>query len=324
MSVDVSVIICCYNSEQRLPKTLEYLSNQNVRGVNWEVVLVDNNSKDNTTKVAYSEWNKLGAVVSLLVVKENIPGLSFARKKGIESSRGNILVFCDDDNWLDSNYINHIHSLFKNKSYRIIGGWGLPISDIPFPNWFSQLEGYGYAVGKQGRRTGKGYAVHGAGMAIKRIDGLSLLDKRFIPLLSDRKGKKLSTGGDAEISILIGGENRFFDEALIYYHYLPENRLTWEYFIKLNYYVGVADSYLYFYKIGKDDPILALKKYLYRIFSSVKILICSVKRNYFNDPTFQDKIDLIYYKGYLIQITLNLFTFKKHLEQAKRNLVVFS
>jgi glycosyltransferase involved in cell wall biosynthesis len=324
MNIDVTVIICCFNSAKRLPKTLKHLAGQNTQGVNWEIVLVDNKSTDDTIEVAYNEWCRLNSSISLFIVKENTAGLTFARKKGIEASSGDVIVFCDDDNWLDSNYINHIFEIFQNTSYRIVGGWGIPVSDIPFPNWFNQFEGYGYAVGKQGRKTGKGYIVHGAGMSVRRSDGLAILNERFTPLLSDRKGNKLSTGGDAEISILIGHDNRYFDEALIYHHYLPANRLSWEYFISLNYFTGVADSYLYFYKIARDHPSLAHKKYIYRIFSSGISLLLLSKRNYLSNPSLEDQIKFTYAKGYVLQIILNFFSFNKYHKQAKGNVQVFN
>ena len=92
-----SVIVCCYNSAPRLRETLLHLAQQEVtEGFNWEVVLVDNNSTDGTAEVAQSLWAKYGNPVPLRIVKEHTPGLSYARKKGVEESKGELLVFCDD------------------------------------------------------------------------------------------------------------------------------------------------------------------------------------------------------------------------------------
>ena len=66
----ISIIVCCYNSEKRLPKTLEYLSNL-IFGSNEEIelIIVDNNSSDNTFSIAKHIWENLGNPYVIKVVK---------------------------------------------------------------------------------------------------------------------------------------------------------------------------------------------------------------------------------------------------------------
>ncbi len=323
LKVDITVIICCYNSSFRLPETLKHLAAQITHAVTWEVVLVNNNSTDDTVKVAKSEWIKLGAPVQLSIVEENNPGLTFARQKGIENSKGDFIVFCDDDNWLKSDYVNRVYNLLKSTSYKMVGGWGIPIAEIDFPEWFNQFKGYGYAVGKQDRETGEGFTIQGAGMAIRKSDALILIDNRYNPLLSDRKGKILSTGGDAEISFLIGRKNRYFDERLVYHHFLPSVRLDWNYFHRLNYYIGVSDSYLFFYKLVNDSNFLAMKKYLYKLLVSLKFLFQLRKFAFFRKLTLEQEITFTYQKGFTLFLFLNIFQFKRFLSLAKNNMFLF-
>jgi len=324
MNLEVSVVICCYNSADRLPETLRHLAIQDAESIGWEVVVVNNKSTDDTGKVAYEEWEKLGEPAPLLVVDESRPGLSFARKKGINVSKGEVIIFCDDDNWLAQDYISRVSDLFKSTSYQMVGGWGIPVADTNFPPWFNQLEGYGYAVGKQGRSTGAGYAVHGAGMAIRKSIALFLLDTRYRPFLSDRKGKSLSTGGDAEISVLIGGKNAYFDESLIYHHYLPTSRLKWSYLDKMIYYTGIADSYLYFYKLVHNHWYLALKRYIYKTYSSTVSLIKLGVRSFFSKATLEEKLELTHLKGFTLFMFLHLIDFRKNHLQAKSNALLFN
>src|SRR5262245_41018784 len=102
----VSVIVCCYNSADRLPETLKHIAMQNVPdSILWEVIIVNNNSTDETEKVAISEWSRYHLSVPFKVVNESKPGLNFARKKGVENAGFSLLLFCDDDNWLDEDYL---------------------------------------------------------------------------------------------------------------------------------------------------------------------------------------------------------------------------
>ena len=98
----LSVIICCYNSENRLPETLKHIAKQNIKeGIKWEVVIIDNNSSDNTSNTAKSEWDKHKTNIPLRIITEPKQGLIFAREKGVNEATYDILIFSDDDNWLD-------------------------------------------------------------------------------------------------------------------------------------------------------------------------------------------------------------------------------
>jgi len=101
---DITVILCCYNSVSRLQSTLEHLFKQKLNSdISWEVLLIDNNSNDNTAEVSKSIWKSFDSEINFTVISEPMPGLSYARKKATNSANGELLVFCDDDNWLDDN-----------------------------------------------------------------------------------------------------------------------------------------------------------------------------------------------------------------------------
>src|SRR4051794_7116729 len=98
----ISIIICCYNSSKRLPATLKHIAQQKMRSnILWEVIVVDNNSADDTKEVAVREWRKYNLSVPFKVVTEQKQGLIHAREKGYAEAAYQLLLFCDDDNWLD-------------------------------------------------------------------------------------------------------------------------------------------------------------------------------------------------------------------------------
>ncbi len=257
-NTEVSIIICCYNSEHRIKSTLEHLACQNLGDLRCELILVDNNCKDNTVKTAFSVWKDCGNPFTLRVEEENIPGLSNARKKGIFSAKGNIIVFCDDDNWFEENYVFYgYHIMLSNSEIGVLGGRGIPVFEGEEPDWFSTFQG-SYAVGFQslysGDITSRGY-VWGAGYFIRRDTMLRLYSSGFTSFCTGRMANELTAGDDSEICkwhILIG-KKLWFDENLIYFHFIEKNRLNKTYlqgimdgFLKASPYLSIYDNLIFY------------------------------------------------------------------------------
>jgi glycosyltransferase involved in cell wall biosynthesis len=254
MANAISVIICCYNSSHRLPKTLQYLASQRTENIKWEVIVVDNNSTDDTSKVAITEWQEAGAPVPLIVIQESNSGLSHARAAGIKQAKYDLLLFCDDDNWLETDYIASACQLMqRDAGIGILGGLNTPISTVALPEWFGRFES-AYACGPQAPTDGEVLPdrlyITGAGMVIRRAVFEALDRVGFRSKLTDRKGEELSSGGDTELcfAAAIMGFKLVYSSALRLFHFMDPKRLTWEYAVKLN--NGHAKSFykLLFYK----------------------------------------------------------------------------
>ena len=98
----VSVIIPCYNDEVGIGATLKSLCGQDYPRDRWELIVVDNNSTDNTFRIAQS-FN--GRLHSVRVERESRQSSYAARNKGIRVSRGDILAFIDADMTVTSSWI---------------------------------------------------------------------------------------------------------------------------------------------------------------------------------------------------------------------------
>ena len=235
----ISVIVCCYNSQYVIKDTLEYLANQQTNNAfNYEVVLVDNNCTDYTVEVANAVWNELDTTIDLNVVTESKPGLSYAREAGVNHSKGEFIVFCDDDNWLASDYLQiAFNFMMKHPEVGALGGQSIGVLEGVEPKWWHK-EAKNYAVGKQAAKSGdvssRGY-VWGAGMVFWKSLFLRLYNTGFESLLSDRKGELLSSGGDSELCkwFILMGYKLWYLEELKFKHYITSQRLTDSYLVKL-------------------------------------------------------------------------------------------
>ncbi len=248
MNKGVSVIVCCYNSVSRIKQTLEYLSKQIVAPhIPWEVIVVDNNSSDGTAKYAKEVWQELDCNVPFFTTFEPQAGLSFARKKGISSAQYEYLLFCDDDNWLNEDYIQIIFDIFQREiNVSAIGGVGEPICEVVPPKWFNKLEGSYYACGALYNYNGiikeKTGVVYGAGMGIKKSIFEKLVKSGFRFTLTGRKGNKQLMGEEMEMGLMfkILGYDIWYDNRLRFKHFITKKRFEWSYFQSLRNNFGKA------------------------------------------------------------------------------------
>lgn len=200
----VSIILCCYNSINRIRETLQALSEQVVgKNLQWEVILVDNASTDTTGEVANAIWHSLGNKTQMRIVSEPKPGLGEARNRGIAEAAFGTLVFCDDDNWLGPNYIETAKAIMNaDKQIAACGGLGIPVFEIqPAPIWFDEYA-EAFALGPQTLNTenGKILNLYGAGLVVRKEYLMELYNSGFHPTMSGRTGKKLSSSEDTELT----------------------------------------------------------------------------------------------------------------------------
>lgn len=250
-----SVIICCYNSVARLPQTLSYIARQELNeDIEWELIVVDNNSDDGTAKFAEQEWIKYDSSIKLILISEPRPGLSFARKAGIAAASFSLLLFCDDDNWLAPDYLETAYRFMQqHPRVGVLGGYSEPAFESPSPAWFTHYQ-HAYALGRQLPESGianRRRYIAGAGMVIRKSILDVLEQSGFHNILPDRKGEALSSGGDSELClvILFLGYDLYYDASLRFIHFIPAKRLSWYYCVTMiSEAHGIPQVYFSFYK----------------------------------------------------------------------------
>jgi len=124
----LSVIIPAYNEEKRIGKTLEsiraYLANQNFE---YEVIVVNNRSKDRTAEVVESFREK---IPNLKLINENHAGKGYAVKKGMFEAKSDYRLFMDADNATTIDHVEKMLPYFREGYDVVIGSLTVPGSKI--------------------------------------------------------------------------------------------------------------------------------------------------------------------------------------------------
>ncbi|MEM9017273.1 MAG: glycosyltransferase [Verrucomicrobiota bacterium] len=237
----ISVILPTYSPNPvRLSATLQALESQDMPVEDWELLVIDNCSTPPLSREALQREFS-GA---LRLIREETPGLSQARLRGIQEATSEILVFCDDDNLLAPNYLSVAFStLKKNPGVGIAGGRSLPAYAVEPPSWYEE------GIAPLGCRdlgdtplvfTANEFdqnpqypemAPIGAGMVFRRRAVGSWARSISRTGISDRKGNSLSSAGDCDMVLhaLSDGWDVAYWPDLVLNHLLPKERLTKRY-----------------------------------------------------------------------------------------------
>ena len=135
MQTDISIIVCTYNRCESVRILLQNLERQNISpSVTWEILLVDNNSNDQTKSVVES-FIANGAM-DLRYIFEGRQGKTYALNAGIALAKGGIIAFTDDDVTLDPDWILQLKAAFDEHQCMGVGGKIIPVWTCERPNWF--------------------------------------------------------------------------------------------------------------------------------------------------------------------------------------------
>lgn len=237
-----SVIVCTYNRSRLLAATIESLISQEFNG-KWELIVVDNNSTDDTKLVVESFIYKM---TNIRYVFESNQGHSFARNAGITSSTAKYIVFTDDDIFAEPNWLKEIILTFDEDKVVAVGGPIKPVWPFNRPEWLNKdwmLEPLAVNEFNDAREKGYfvGYYPYGANMAFRREVfnqcGLFATDL-------GRKRKKLLTNDDVEIMMRISESGQFikFAANAVIHHKIDPERLTKHWYYRRFYWQGRSDA----------------------------------------------------------------------------------
>jgi glycosyltransferase involved in cell wall biosynthesis len=238
----LSVILCTYNRAESLRRTLSTLLEQDGLDASnvWELLIVDNNSKDHTREVAEEFVRQ--AAFPVRYVFEGRQGKSHALNTAIESGKGDLLAFTDDDVLVDKRWVASIIEAGRSYPHLFFGGKVVPLWEHPIPPWINPKSPYSRQIiggaivshdrGEEIREYGPGMWVPaGANMFIRRE-----AFAKFGGFRTDLgpNGGNLDKEEDAELGFRLqksGVRLLYYPKAVVHHPVTPD-RLTRKYLLK--------------------------------------------------------------------------------------------
>jgi glycosyltransferase involved in cell wall biosynthesis len=285
----VSIIICSFNSADRIGLTLEHLQQQvNCEHIGWEVILVDNASTDKTKDIAAASWNKK-PLTDFRILFEPQQGKAFALKKGVNDSKYDYICIIDDDNRVDPQWIHTVYETMQNHpECAAAGGMNRAVFEKEEPAWFRRFEKV-FATGRQeildGYVPSRNSYLWGAGMTFRHSVWDELYRRGYPEIQSGRVGKSMSGAGeDSELcfAFQLCGYRLWYTDKLKLDHYMPAARMTTKNLFRL------------MRGLGRDDVTLT-------IYRNLLIPGHAVKKSWQNEA--------ISFLGFYIKFLIKYFSF---------------
>ena len=240
MSVEISVITCSHNPRSdELPLVLDALQKQTLDKQRWEYLLIDNASDEPLALRFDLSWNPQNRHV-----REEKLGVTHARLRGIQETTSDLLVFVDDDNVLDPDYLEQVVDLASRwPTIGAFSGQVRPAFQKQPPAW-TRKYWHRLAIREFDHDRWSNIPClddtmpNGAGLCVRRrvaeeylryhVDG----KRKFV---LDRKGNSLESAGDLDLATTacdLGLGNALFT-SLKLTHFMASERLTEEYLLRL-------------------------------------------------------------------------------------------
>ena len=278
----LSIILATRNRADSLAQALESLIRQNTGGIfDYEIILIDNNSTDATKDIVAGLSPKFS--FPLKYIFEPTKGKVFALNKGIQSARGEILVFTDDDIHADPQWLAKIYQCFETSNADGVGGRVLPVYPPHTPKWIKDnikiLSGpiVNYDYGEETKELKKPmYEFLGANMAIKKkaMEDIGLFRTNLGPGLG-------TMGEDTEfISRLVAaGKKLIYCGSAVVWHPVDAERMNLRYIRQWNITLGRYRTF------SMQDTVIMDKNLVY-MFGVPRYLLGRILKTTLQFPIF--------------------------------------
>ena len=195
---DLQIAICTFNRAAELDRCLMALTRQVAVPGSWQVMVIDNRSTDATPEVV-ARHIAAGRLPGLCRIREDRPGVVAARQRAVAESAAPWVAFVDDDCHLDPDWIEVARAAIRRHPRagafggRVVPDWapGVP-RDRRKHGWLFAEQDHGPRVCEVGSLVGTGLVVNRAALM-----ATGWLDE---PLIEDRIGRGVTSGGDVEMS----------------------------------------------------------------------------------------------------------------------------
>ena len=234
--LDFTVAIRTFNGAKRFPLVLERLRTQiQVEAITWEVLIVDNNSDDDTAEVIQSYQNDWKHC-PLRYVFEPQQGASIARRRAIQEAMGSLIGFLDDDNLPSLNWVAAAYTF--GQAHTQAGAYSSDIHpdyEVEPPKDFQKIAFYLPVIERKKTfriDTNKQGFPPGAGLVIRKSVWVENVPDRLV--FQGPVGSHLSAKGEdieALIYIKQAGWEIWHNAEMEIWHHIPKWRLEKQYLL---------------------------------------------------------------------------------------------
>ena len=248
--VDFTVAICTYNGANRLPAVLERLRSQTPNlAFSWEVLVVDNNSTDQTKQVILDYQARWPQAQTFRYVFEGEQGPAFARLAAIKAANGTLVGFLDDDTLPAADWVTSACRF--GVAHPRAGVYGSQIHgdfEVEPPANFRKIAAF-LAIVERGSKEfiyerKSRMLPPAAGMVVRRQAWLACVPSR--PFLKGRTTQAMLASEDLEVisHIQNAGWEVWYNPRMHIYHQIPHWRLERDYLISLVRGIGLARHHI--------------------------------------------------------------------------------
>lgn len=260
MPIQTSAVICTLNRAAYLEKAILSLADQTLPKEQYEIIVVDNGSTDNTKTIVESFHLK-----NLRYIYEPITGLSQARNTGWQNARGKYVAYLDDDAIACPEWLERIVKAFETVHPQpgSVGGKIILIWEAKKPIWLSkQLEvplGLVDWANKPTFLTEDYQDLRGGNVAYPRE-----ILRRFGGFNTSlgHKGGTLLSNDEILLSRCLKRHNlwSYYDPEICVQHHVPAERLVRRWFYRRYFWQGVSEEILQYIETDQNE---AKWRYLY-------------------------------------------------------------
>ena len=225
----ISVVICTYNRAELLANALQTLCEQTINKFHYEVLVVDNNSKDNTRSVTEDFCRRYPNIRYCFEIQQ---GLSHARNCGWREANGAYVAYIDDECKVPAKWLAVACQIIKKLAPAVFGGPYYGYHNSSTPRWWKKsYESFEHS--KTSRALSDEEYLRGANIFIQR-NLLAMIGGFNVEL--GMSGKKLAYGEEAHlqrrIRAIMHDDIIYYDPELYIYHLIRPEKMTWRYILK--------------------------------------------------------------------------------------------
>lgn len=239
----ITVIVCTYNRAGTLPKALESVATQALPpSVRWEILVVDNNSSDETRQVVEEFQRRYPGRFRYLLEPQQ--GVSHARNAGIRDAQGDIVAYIDDDETAAAGWLQNLTANLQSGEWVGAGGRIVPQWNCSRPRWLSSENSFttaplaAFDIGTDKEELSE--PPFTANVAFRKE-----IFARLGGFRTDlgRSGKSLLSNEDTEFGrrVLAAGGRLRYEPSAVTYHPVEKNRVRRSYFLKWWFNKGRSD-----------------------------------------------------------------------------------